>query len=106
MKKIFLLFLIALCLSFSKQSDSKATGLLFTNATYPVAVTGVQNTDLSSLKKGSSRTTNILYLFEIGDAGIDKSAKIAGIKKISYVDINEKSVLIFWRSLTINVYGE
>ena len=80
MKKIFLLTLIALCLCFSKQSDSKATGLLFTNAAYPVAVTGVQNTDLSLLKKGSSKSTNILCLFEIGDVGIDKSAKKAGIK--------------------------
>ena len=105
MKKLLLIGFMALCLTFINE-QAKATGLIYTNTTYPIAVTGVQNNDLSTLKKGSSSTTNVLYLFEIGNASVDECVKQAGIKKISYVDVNEKSIFIFWRSLTVNVYGE
>ncbi len=49
---------------------------------------------------------NIFSLIELGDAGIDTAAKNADIKKISYIDVNERMVFIFWRKVTVNVYGE
>ena len=93
-------------MAFSIQGNANAMGLFYTDATYPVTATGTNVPDLSTLKKGSASTTNVLFIVEVGDASIDEAAKKAGIKKIAYVDMNEKTVFIFWRQLTINVYGE
>ena len=106
MKKLLLVSLLALGLSCLLPSKSQATGLFYTNATYPIAITGAKVEDPTMLKKASGSTTNVLYLFEIGNAGVDEVARKAGIKKISHVDVNEKSVFIFWRGITITVYGE
>ena len=106
MKKFLLAGLMATILAFATQCSANAMGLFYTNATYPVTATGTTTPDLSNLKKGSASTTNVLFCVEVGDASIDEAAKKAGIKKISYVDMNEKTVFIFWRQLTINVYGE
>ena len=105
MKKFLMTALVALVMAFSTGS-ANAMGLFYTNATYPVTATGSKVADLSTLKKGSSWTTNVIFVVEVGDASIDEAASEAGIKKITYVDMNEKSVFIFWRQLTINVYGE
>lgn len=83
-----------------------AMGLFYTNTTYPVTATGSKVQDLSTLKKGISSAKNILFLVETGDASIDKAAKNGNIKKISYIDIHEKSVFIFWRDIKVIVYGE
>ena len=86
--------------------NAQAMGLFYTNATYPVTATGTKVKDLSTLKKGSASANNIFYFVEVGDASIDKAAKNAGITKISHIDINQKSVFIFWSKTTVNVYGE
>lgn len=62
--------------------------------------------DLSTLKKGVASANNILFLFETGDASINTAAKNGGIKKISHVDIQEKSVFILWYGIKVFVYGE
>lgn len=62
--------------------------------------------NLTKLKKGESATTNILGLVETGDASIAAAVKNGGISQISYIDVNEKMVFIFWRKVTITVYGE
>ena len=106
MKKIICaLFLVCICFMFNK-NQANAMGLFYTNATYPITATGVSNEDLTKLKKGSSSTNNILFFVEFGDASIDAAAKEAGINKISHIDVNEKSVFIFWRKITVTVYGE
>ena len=87
-------------------AQANAMGLFYTNATYPITATGNKVEDLSTLKKGSSSTNNILWFVEIGDASIDTAAKNGDIKKISHIDIQEKSVFIFWRGVTVTVYGE
>ncbi len=99
-------FLMVLMLIVFNNLNAQAMGLFYTNATYPVTATGTKVKDLSTLKKGSASVNNILFCVEIGDASIDKAVKNAGIKKISYVDIQQKSVFIFWSKTTINVYGE
>ena len=88
------------------QTQSNATGIFYTNATYPVTATGLEIKDFSKLKEAQVSTTTILYLFERGNAGIDKAIQEAGITKISHIDAHEKSIFIFWRKLTIKVYGE
>ena len=106
MKKILTLCLFSILTLFSMQAETQASGLFYTNATYPVTATGTKIEDLSKLKRGSVSTKNILYVVEIGDASINKAAKKAGITKISYIDVHEKSIFIFFRKLTVNVYGE
>ena len=81
-------------------------GLFYTNATYPVTATGATVKDLSKLKQANVSTTTILMLIERGNAGIDKAIQEAGITKISHIDVQEKSIFIFWRKLTVKVYGE
>lgn len=106
MKKFVLLTsLICLCFIFNK-INAEATGLFYTNATYPITATGASTKDLKELKKGSASTTNILYCVELGNASIEKAVKNAGITKISHIDVNEKSIFIFWRKVTVHVYGE
>ena len=102
MKKI----LIVLIMILFSNLNAYAFGLFYTNATYPVTATGAKVEDLTKLKKGSSSTNNILFCVEFGNASIDEAVKNAGITKVSYMDINEKSVFIFWRKVTVNVYGE
>ena len=102
MKKI----LIALILILFINVDAQAMGLFYTNATYPITATGAKAKDLSMLKKGSASANSILFCVELGDASIDKAAKNAGITKITHVDVQQKSIFIFWSKTTVNVYGE
>ena len=103
MKKILATLVLLFALT---GTQTNAMGLFYTNTTYPVTATGTKVQDLSKLKKGEASTTNILYIVEIGDASIDTAAKNAGITKISHIDIQEKSVFIFWRGMKVTVYGE
>lgn len=106
MKKfITTMSLLALTAVFS-QNTANATALFYTNATYPLTATGAKAEDLNCLKKGTASTNNILYFIETGDAGIEQAAKNGNIKKITYIDVNEKTVFIFWRKITVTVYGE
>lgn len=92
---------------FMTASKSDAMGLFYTNANYPVTATGVDSPkDLSTLKQGKSTAINILGCVEYGDAGINKAAQEANIKRINFIDINEKTVFLFFRRITTTVYGE
>ena len=107
MKKSFVKILTVIGLFACTVSSASAMGLFYTDASYPVTATGVTSpTDLSKLKSGTSKATNILWVVELGDAGIDAAAKSGGIKKINYIDINEKTIFIFYRKITTTVYGE
>lgn len=91
-------------------------GGIFTNSVIPLGAAkykdsednfvNVSNVDLSRLKVGKSYKTNILKLVEIGDAGIGAAAKNGNIKKISYIDVHEMTVFIFFKKITTTVYGE
>lgn len=106
MKKFLLTSFCCLVLCLAVQVKANARALFFTDATYPVTATGANIPDLSELRKGQSSAINILWLVEAGDASIDKAVKDAGIKKISHIDVNEITVLFFFRKLTVTVYGE
>lgn len=108
MKKISLLILVSLVIGalFTGQ-EASATGLIYTNVDYPITATGASNGSTpSSLKSGTSKFTNILGLVETGDAGIREAAVNAGIKKIHFIDVNEKSIFFFFRRIRTTVYGE
>ena len=47
-----------------------------------------------------------LGLVKVGDAGVDKAAKNANIKEISYIDVREQTIFIFFKKITTTVYGK
>lgn len=106
MKKIFVILGLVFMFIGSSSTQANAMGIFYTDATYPVTATGMKVQDLSRLKCGTARTNNILFLVETGDASIDTAAKNGGIKKISHIDIHEKSIFIFWKGVKVTVYGE
>ncbi|MDD3435612.1 MAG: TRL domain-containing protein [Candidatus Gastranaerophilales bacterium] len=88
-------------------APANAMGLFYTDATYPMTATGVRTTKtVDCLKKGKSSAIGILFLVELGDAGLGAASKDGDIKQVYFVDINEKTVLIFFRKITTTVYGE
>lgn len=102
MKKIILilLFICLLCPS------ANAFGLFFTKATHPLTATCVRSDCCCScMKCGEASSTNIFFLFDVGDGGVQAAAKDGCINVINYVDVTEKSFLIFFRQLTTTVYG-
>lgn len=97
-------------------------GGIYTHATVPYAIkleNGSNNiseivniSDKKStlkLKKGESSAINILGLVEMGDAGIYKAAKSAGIKQVYYVDVIKEKLYayyFYYTKITTVVYGE
>ncbi len=57
-------------------------------------------------KVGTASATNILGLVLLGDASINAAAKSAGIKRISHVDSEKKSILGIFATYKVIVYGE
>lgn len=104
MKKfIFSLAIVSMLVSL----PAGATGLFYTNAIYPMEATGVKLTkDNYCLRKGQATATNILYVAEFGNAGVSAAARNGNIRQVYFVDIQEKSVFIFYRKITTTVYGE
>lgn len=100
MRKI--IFTLLLSLMFC--TPANAFGLLFTNATHPLNATCVRG-DCCNMKCGEASSINLFWLVDFGEGGIDAAAKDGCIKIINYVDVTEKSFLIFFRQLTTTVYG-
>ena len=105
MKKLIISSILGLLL-FSNIQTADAMGLFYTDAQYPVTATGVKAVSLNNLKKGESSALNILWLVEVGDAGVYKAAKEANIKQIHFIDVREKTVVFFFRRIRTIVYGE
>lgn len=72
-------------------------GFIYSNSSFPksVAKQNPCNKDLSTLKNGTSISRSYFSLVEVDNAGIEEAAQNAGIKKISHIDVNEKSIFIF-----------
>ncbi len=77
-------------------------GTIYMGNTKPLAVTG----NKLGTKVGTAHTTNLFNLVVIGDAGIEKAAKMAGITKISHVDVKTTSILTVFCKKTYYVYGD
>lgn len=83
-------------------STGAGSGSLYTGAKEGQHVTS----NPRGSKVGTAKMNNILGWVVSGDASIDKAAKSAGIKKISHVDCQKKSILGLFGSYTVYVYGE
>ena len=94
---------IALALGMTSCSAIGMVGSVYTDFTVPTAVTS----NALGTKVGQAEAISVLGVVAIGDAGIDKAAKQAGITKISHVDSYTKSYFggIVMKQ-TIKVYGE
>ena len=104
MKKILcllgLLSLMVLC-----QNNAFAFGILYEDTITPIIATNMKVDNVKNLKCGEAQIFNSFGLIETGHAGIQKAAIRAGISQIHHVDIKTKRVL-FWRTTTVQVYGE
>ncbi len=76
-------------------------------AIYTDVQTGEQVTsNARGTKVGTASVNNILGLVVTGDASVEAAAKSAGIKKISHVDSQKKSILGIYGTYKVIVYGE
>lgn len=103
MKKILLG--LGLCLMLSGVNSAHAIGILYENTIVPVIATEMKTDNVKQLKCGEAQIFNSFGLIETGHAGIQKAAIRAGITQIHHVDVKTKRVL-FWRTTTVQVYGE
>ena len=75
---------------------------VYTGVTKPVTATS----NVVGNKVGTVKTMNLFNIAAWGDASINKAAKMAGITKISHVDVKTTSVLTIFNQRTYFVYGE
>ena len=106
-KNLVLTSVCALVLALGSQQAANAMGILYTNTQYPLLATGATAKEgLTKLKLGRGETKNILFLVEKGDASLESIVKAHDIRKIHFVDVQERSIFIFFRRITVTVYGE
>lgn len=104
MRKFILSVVSVLIMAFTMGSCGTVglVGAVYTGYTEPVAVT---SNELGT-KVGQAKTTSVLGIVAVGNGGIEKAAKQAGIKKISHVDKKVVSVLGLFTTIKYTVYGE
>jgi len=105
MKKHLIVFaaVVALALGLSScGAITDAPGVIFMGHTHPMAVTS----NKVGTKVGTVTTMNLFNLATWGDGSVNKAAKMAGITKISHVDVKTFSVLTLFCKKTYYVYGE
>ena len=61
--------------------------------------------DLSNVKVGTAKETNILGFYSAGDSSIVAAAQEGGITKVRYHDRKVTNVLGIWSVYTTRVYG-
>lgn len=106
MRIIAISLLLSLVLIFqigcAAMSKAPVTGFVYTNVRYPLVV----GTDAKSTKVGTAECTSFLGIVAMGDASIKTACQNAGITKIHHIDVEAKSILGFYATYTIIVYGE
>ena len=93
---------VAALMSSCAMVKTPLSGYLYSSVKAPVAVTS----NSGSSKVGTAQASSILGWVATGDASIDAAAKSAGITKISHVDEEGTSILGFYATYKIYVYGE
>ena len=103
MKKIFFASVLAsVIVLFSSCGAVGMVGAVYTGITQPEEVTSNE----VGTKVGVAKCTSILGIAAVGDGGVNKAAKEAGITKISHVDVKTTSVLGIFTTQKYFVYGE
>ncbi len=104
MKKLFFCVMLAVAtLSFSSCGGAYGMlGTVYTGHTEPVTATA----NKVGRKVGTVQTTSIFGIATFGDGSINQAAKMAGITKISHVDVKKVGVLGIFITYKYFVYGE
>ena len=92
---------IALALGMTSCGAVGIMGGVYQDTTTPEAVTA----NALGSKVGQAEVWSVLGVVALGDAGIEKAAKEAGITKVSHVDKKTFSVLGVFTKVTYTVYG-
>ena len=92
---------VALALGMTSCGAVGIMGGVYQDTTTPEAVTA----NALGSKVGQAEVWSVLGIVALGDAGIEKAAKEAGITKISHVDKKTFSVLGVFTKVTYTVYG-
>ena len=102
MKRLFFSVACALALTMGVTSCGVLdSGMLYNDTVTPEQVTA----NALGSKVGQAEVVNYLGAVALGDAGIQKAAKEAGISKISHVDKKVWSILGLYTVTTYTVYG-
>lgn len=101
-KTMILVASVVMALTMTSCAAVGTVGALYTGTTHPHAVT---SNNLGS-KVGVAKCTGILGIIAVGDAGVNKAAKMAGITKVSHVDVKTTSILGIFTTQKYFVYGE
>ncbi|MFN3587052.1 MAG: TRL-like family protein [Moraxellaceae bacterium] len=102
MKRLVAASVLALALTGCASSTTPVTGLLYTNVTGPLMVTGSAD---KPTKVGRSYARSYFGLYATGDASIETAAKNGGIVKIHHVDHETQIIMGIIADYTTVVYG-
>ena len=92
-----------LCLmSLSGCSNTYLPGVVYASLTQPLTI----SSNIVGDKVGVVKCTSILGLVAYGDASINKAARMAGISKISHIDVKSYNILGIYNTKIYYVYGE
>jgi hypothetical protein len=100
-RELLFIALIGMMLSSCAGVYFLGTGLVRVKIKVPLLV----SENKMGKKVGTGQYWSLLGLVAMGDAGIQDIAKNAGIKEVSHVDYEVKSVLSLYARATIYVYG-
>jgi hypothetical protein len=92
---------VALALGMTSCGAIGIVGGIYQDTTTPEAVTA----NALGSKVGQADVLSILGVVALGDAGVQKAAKQAGITKVSHVDKKTFSILGVYTKVTYTVYG-
>jgi hypothetical protein len=92
---------VALALGMTSCGAIGIVGGIYQDTTTPEAVTA----NALGSKVGQAEVWSVLGVVALGDAGIEKAAKEAGITKVSHVDKKMWSILGVYTKVTYTVYG-
>ena len=83
-------------------AGNEIAGAIYTGYTKPYEITP----NKVGTKVGTAKNVGVLGIVAVGNAGVNDAAKLAGITKISHVDVKTLSVLGLFVVKTYYVYGE
>lgn len=102
MKRLLAASTLAIALSGCAVANAPVNGLLYSNVTGPVGVTGSAD---KPTKVGRSTARSFFGLYATGNASIEQAAKNGGIVKIHHVDHETQVILGVVADYTTVVYG-
>ncbi|OGG95051.1 MAG: hypothetical protein A2527_12535 [Candidatus Lambdaproteobacteria bacterium RIFOXYD2_FULL_50_16] len=103
MKKVILVFLVALVLaSCATVNYAPVNGAFYTEIKGPFGVTG----EPGGSKIGEAKCTTYLGMWATGDCSLEAAMTQGGITKITHVDFVGKSVLGVVASFTLVAHGD